>query len=69
MSHDGTLEKCDLDLVKLLNRSTTKLKKLTIWRNFIERDTFNWSSGQEESFQIIKDAIINNKVTKVDLNL
>ena len=67
--HDEDLEECDLDLAKLSNRSTTKLKKPTIRRNFTEKDTFDWGPRQEVSFQAIKDAINNNGVAGADLNL
>lgn len=68
-SYNKALEKCDLDLAKLLNKFTTKSKKPIIWRNFIEKDTFDCSLRQEVFFQAIKVAITNNGITGTNPNL
>lgn len=63
-SHDDEIEKCDKNLIK--KRSTTRSKKLTIQRKWAKKDTFDWDSSQEKSFNHIKKFITNN--TMIEAN-
>ena len=63
-SHDDEIKKCDKNLIK--KRSTTRSKKLTIQRKWAKKDTFDWDSSQEKSFNHIKKFITNNAMIEAN---
>lgn len=62
------MEDCDADLTKKKPK-TVKPKKPTIQRKWVEKDTFDWSSSQQSSFEFVKRSIANNAMSGVDSNL
>lgn len=66
--HYDEMEEYDADLTKA-PPITTKTKKPTIQRKWVEKTTFDWGLSQQESFDKVKDAISNNTMAGADPDL
>ena len=65
-AHDGEIEDCDKDPTK-----TTKArpKRPTVQRKWVEKENFEWTSEQQESFDAIKQAVSDNAMAGADPDL
>lgn len=63
--HDDEVEDCDKDLTKK-KQTSTRPKKPTIQRKWVEKETFDWGPSQQESFETIKESITDNAMAGAD---
>jgi len=64
--HDGEVEDCDRDMTKV---TYPKKPRPTVQRKWVEKEKFEWTERQQESFKAVKIAIQNNACAASDLNL
>ena len=65
--HDDDMEECDGDLAR--KPKLARPKKPTVQRKWVEKDTFDWTSSQQSSFDSVKTSIANNAMSGVDSKL
>ena len=64
--YNGKIEDCDLDPTKM---TRTRIKKPTIQKRWVEKETFEWTPKQQESFDAIKHAVSTNAMAGADPDL
>ena len=63
-AHDADMEDCDADLTK--KPRTSKPKKPTIQRKWVEKSVFEWGANQQMAFEAVKKAISTNAMSGAD---
>ena len=68
-AHNDEVESCDEDLTRARKGGAARVKKSTIQRKYVEKDSFDWGEKQQYSFEQVKAAITHNAMAGADPNL
>ena len=66
-AHDDEVEECDQDFTK--KARIKKIRKPTVRRKWVEKNSFDWGEPQQKAFEKMKQAIAGNAMAGADPEL